>query len=384
MSQYTAQSVLEKPAIFHSLIQSLGDIPDQRSDQGKRFDLAYLIGLVIFGLIKGKVSIEACVEFGCSRKRWFSRWFDTTHGVPDATTISRALAVTPASDVIRAVNRFTEIVDDVSIEMGVSIDGKTVKAISELKKGCRHFISIFSHTTCHILDQEGVVSKENEITATPRLLSRQFLPGTMITADALLTQTKITKAIRKSEADYLLAVKGNHSYLEDVFRTTFADPLTKVTRETFTEGRKTRDVSTTISLTSDLDLAELQDQGWCDLTLVGKLHRVGKRTTKRTGVNVDETIFFITSREGLTPNQAYQFLRNHWHIENKLHWQKDVTWREDRQRTRTGHAPGVLSYLRSFALQCVRTKYDSVTRAIESFTERPQTYLNLLTQLQLV
>lgn len=384
MSQYTAQSILKKPVVFRSLVDILRTVPDHRSDRGKRFDLAYLISLVLLGLIKGKVSIEACVEFGCSRKRWFSRWFDTIHGVPDATTIGRALAVTPASDVIQAVNRFTEIVDGVSIEAGVSIDGKTVKAISELKKGCRHFISLFSHATCHILDQEGVVSKENEITATPRLLSRQFLPGTMVTADALLTQREVTRAIRKSGADYLLVVKGNHSYLQDIFRPTFADPLTRTISGIFRENRKTRTIKTAVHLTNDLDLPELTTQGWCDLALVGRLHRTGVRVTKRARTKVDETIFFITNKEDLTPNQAYQFLRNHWHIENKLHWQKDVTWREDRQRTKTGHAPSILSYLRSFALQCIKTEYDSVTRAIESFTERPQTYLNLLTQLQLV
>ena len=384
MSQYTAQSTLEKPEVFLSLVSVLRTVPDHRSDRGKRFELAYLIGLILLGLIKGKVSLDACVKFGRARKKWLSRWFDTTHGVPDATTIGRALAATSVQDVIQAVNRFIRVVDGVSIEVGVSLDGKTVKAISEIKRSCRHFVSIFSHTTCRILDQEGVVSKENEITATPRLLGRLDLIGTMVTADALLTQKKITKAIRKSGADYLLVVKGNHQYLQDIFKTTFADPLTEVVTGMFHENRRTRNIQTTITLTNSLDLDELHSDGWRDLALVGKLYRVGERITKRATTRVDETVFFITSREDLTPKQAYQFLRDHWHIENKLHWQKDVTWREDRQRAKTGQTPGILSYLRSFALQCIRAKYDSVTKAIESFTEKPRTYLNLLTQLQLV
>ena len=86
----------------------------------------------------------------------------------------------------------------------------------------------------------------------------------------------------------------------------------------------------------------------------------------------------------MTPEQAYQFLRHHWHIENKLHWQKDITWAEDRQRIKTGYAPEILSYLRSFALQCIKQKYESVTKAIEHFTEEPRSYLNLLTTLQIV
>lgn len=384
MTQYTAPNLLVKPVVFHSLLDFLRTVPDHRCDQGKRFELAFLIGILLLGFLKGKTSVAACVHLAASRHTWFTRWFDLTHGIPNATTIGRALAVTFPQDVIVAVNRFFTTIEGVVVEAGVSLDGKTIKAISELQTGCKHFLSLFSHTTCRILDQEGVVRKENEITATPRLLQRHCLLGTMVTADALLTQRRITQAIRRSGADYLLVVKDNHHFLQDILETTFNDHLTQTTTAVFREHRKTRDITTTISVTSDMDLAELAISGWHDLALAGKLHRVGTRVTKRARTTVDETIFFITSRADLTPAVAYQFLRNHWHIENKLHWQKDVTWREDRQRTKTGHAPSILSYLRSLALDCIRQKYTSVTQAIEQFTEQPQTYLNLLTQLQLV
>jgi predicted transposase YbfD/YdcC len=384
MNQFTAPQLLEKPAVFHSLISVFRQIPDQRSDQGKRFELAYLLGIVLLGFLKGKTSIESCVSFAAARKKWFSRWFDTTHGIPDATTIGRALATTIPQDLIRVVNQFMTSIEGAVIEKGVSLDGKTIKAISELRHGCRHFISLFSHTTCRILDQEGVIKKENEITATPRLLSRHVLVGTMVTADALLTQTKITQAIRGSGGDYLLVVKGNHPDLQQILAPTFTDPLTRKTVDIFYENRKTRQIETVITTTCDVDLDDLHRQGWKNIAMVGKLERKGTRTTKRTQEVINETIYFITSRERLTPKGAYQFLRNHWHIENKLHWQKDVTWKEDRQRTKTGHSPSVLSYFRSFAIQCIRQHYQSVTQAIEQFTEQPQTYLNLLTRLQIV
>jgi predicted transposase YbfD/YdcC len=384
MTQFTAQTIPDKPAVFHSLTDYLRTIPDQRCDQGKRFELAYLLGIVLLGFLKGKTSVEACVSFATARKKWFSRWFDITHGVPDATTIGRACATTIPQDLIRVVNQFMESIEGIIIETGVSIDGKTIKAISELKDGCRHFISLFSHTTCRILDQEGVVKKENEITATPRLLNRQVLVGTMVTADALLTQTKITQAIRDSGGDYLLVVKGNHPDLQQVLAPTFTDPLTRKSVGIFYETRKTRQIETVITTTRDVDLNDLHHQGWQNIALVGRLERRGVRTTKRAVEEVNETLYFITSRKGLTPKAAYQFLRNHWHVENKLHWQKDVTWKEDRQRTKSGQAPSILSYFRSLALQCIRQKYTSTTQAIEQFTERPQTYFSLLTSLKIV
>lgn len=384
MTQCTAHTKLNKSAVLTSLIECFKLVPDHRSDQGKRFELAFLLSIVFLGFLKGKTSIEACVGFAQARKRWLTRWFDLTHGIPADTTIGRALAVTFPSDLIRAVNQFLASYEGVTIEAALSLDGKTVKAISEIKEGFRHFLSLFSHTTCRILDQEGVTGKENEITATPRMMVRNVLVGSIVTADALLTQTRVTQSIRQAGGDYLLIVKDNHRDLKDILAPTFTDPLTKTVVDIFYEMRKDRQVETVVTLTQDLDLAALQQDGWCDLAVVGKLERRGKRLSKRTQTIINETIYFISSRAELTPQAAATFIRQHWHIENKLHWQKDVTWREDRQRTKTGEAAGILSYLRSLALSCIKQKYTSVTQAIETFTEKPKAYLALLTQLHLV
>lgn len=384
MSKFTAQSLVVKPLVFDSLLSALDGVPDNRGDQGKRYPLSLLIGLPLLGFIKGKTSLEACVMFGEARERWLVKWFDLGHGIPCATTISRALAVTSPQDVIRAVNQFIRSVEGIVIEAGVSIDGKTVKAISELKRGVKHFITLFTHNSCRVLDQEGVSRKENEITATPRMLERHCLLGSMVTADALLTQTRITQAIRGSMADYLLIVKGNHPELQNIFEPTFNDPLTQANKQTFKENRRTRSIKTTIALTTDVDLDELQKQGWRDIAIVGKLERKGWRITKRTKTRINETIYFISSRATLIPRQTYRLIRDHWHVENKLHWQKDVTLKEDRQRTKTGNAPSILSYLRSLAIQFIRQEYHSVTQAIEDFTERPNTYTKLLIQQKIV
>lgn len=384
MHQCTAQTLFRKQEVFHTLIDFLGQIPDHRSDQGKRFSLPLIVCIVLFGFLKGKTAMEACVQFATTRRSWFARWFDLTHGVPNATTVTRALAVALPQDLITAVNHFTEAVDGIIVHTGISMDGKTIRAISGLKEGCKHFISLFSHNTCRILDQEGVISKENEITASPRMLERNCLLGSMVTADALLTQTRITKAIRQSGGDYLLVVKDNHPDLQEIFEPTFSDPLTHVVTDRWCEGRTTRHIHTTITLTQDVDIDDLHSRGWMDITVIGKLTRSGTRVNKGNLTEITETIFFISSRKDLTPQQAYTFLRSHWHIENKLHWQKDVTWREDRSRAKCGNTPSILSYLRSFALQCLRKQYPSMTQAVETFTEQPKVYLNLLASLQLV
>jgi len=384
MNKSTVHKLFNKEEISSSLVLHLDSVVDHRSDQGKRFSLPYIICIVLLGFIKGKVSIESCVRFASVRKRWFAHWFDMDHGIPNATTIVRALSVTSPQDIIKSVNRFMMSIEGVVIEAGVSLDGKTIRAISELEDGCKHFLSLFSHTTCRIIDPEGVTTKENEIPATPRLLERHTLLGSMVTGDALLTQTNITHAIQEAGADYWLIVKNNQPGLRDILEYTFKDPLAKKSCDIFHQTRKTRQIKTVITTTKDLDLKDLHKQGWEGIALVGKLERIGIRTHKGNQKHINETSYFISSRKDLTPKQAYQFIRNHWHIENKLHWQKDVTWKEDRQRARTGNTPNILSYLRSLALQFIKQKHHSVTQAIDTFAEQPKQYLNLLTQLQIV
>lgn len=180
MSKHTAQSLIIKASVFSSLVSALEMVPDHRSDQGKRFSLSYIIGLVLLGFLKGKTSIESCSMFGKARMKWLVRWFDVTHGVPDPTTIARALKVTEVMDVVTCVNQFLESIEGVVVDSGISVDGKTVKAISDLKEGCKHFLSMFSHDSCRLLDQEGVTRKENEITATPRMIQRHTLIGSIV------------------------------------------------------------------------------------------------------------------------------------------------------------------------------------------------------------
>lgn len=384
MKQYTAQETINKLENDFTLVEELCQVPDKRSDQGKRHSLGLILSLVLLGFLKGKTSIEACCEFGGYRLSWFEEWFgDLPHGIPDPTTVSRALAVTDPEDVVWATNRFFNSLIT-RLESVMSLDGKTIRAIHACKNAvATHMLSLFSDMG-RVVDQEGVATKENEITAAPRLLSRQVLLGATITADALLTQKRVTKAIIDNHGEYLLPVKDNHPDLQAVIRPTFTDPLSQIKTATTTENRKTRVVTTTIALTSSIDTQALRDEGWEGISQVGKLTRTGWRIYKGRRTHIDETIYVIASDPGLTPQEALTINRKHWGVENKLHWQKDYTFGEDRQRARIKHTPALLSYLRSVAVSLLRQLYDSITKALNQFAEQPEVYQQMLTSLKIV
>ena len=384
MNKYTAQKETKEVEVITTLVEQLCQVPDNRSDQGKRHSLELILSIVLLGFLKGKTSVEACCDFAKYRIGWFRDWFDQIpHGIPNPTTVSRALEVTDPEPLVLAVSQFfNQLIK--KFEEVMSLDGKTIRAIHTCKDCCiSHMLSLFS-SLGRVVDQEGVVKKENEITAAPRLLSRQVLYGITVTADALLTQKRITKSIIESYGDYLLPVKDNHPDLQEIIEPTMFDPLSKLETASITESRKTRQVTTTITLTKSFDTKALREEGWIGISQLGKLEREGFRIHKNRRTEINESIYLIASDPKLTPEKALEINREHWGIENKLHWQKDYTLAEDRQRSRKKHSPEILSYLRSTAISILRQLYSSITKALNQFNEQPRAYKKMLTTLNIV
>ena len=74
-----------------------------------------------------------------------------------------------------------------------------------------------------VLAQMKVEDKSNEITAIPALLELLDITGSIITIDAMGTQTEIAKKIIDKKADYVLTLKANHptiySQVQEWFKT---------------------------------------------------------------------------------------------------------------------------------------------------------------------
>ena len=83
------------------------------------------------------------------------------------------------------------------------------------------------------------------------------------------------------------------------------------------------------------------------------------------------------------PTQIARYVRNHWHIENRLHWVRDTTYREDHSRTRTGNAPRVMASLRDLAISTLRqhgrNNIAQGLRHMSRDTTRPLTLLGIPT-----
>ena len=81
---------------------------------------------------------------------------------------------------------------------------------------------------------------------------------------------------------------------------------------------------------------------------------VDARPDGKKGKKTVEVVYLITSDRGADPATLAARVRGHWHIENKLHWVRDVTYQEDNSLVRTGNAPRVMATLRSLAISLLR------------------------------
>jgi predicted transposase YbfD/YdcC len=199
------------------------------------------------------------------------------------------------------------------------------------------------------LGQVKVDEKSNEITAIPKLLNVLALKGCLVTIDAMGCQREIAAQIIAKEADYLLAVKGNQGCLEeDAERTVrFTKPVSEWTEDDFGHGRIEQRKCMLYNDLSSIDNAS----AWKNLTAIVRIEAT--RYFKSSGKEEKETRPYITSsRENA--EVIGRGVRSHWGIENNLHWQLDVSFREDESRKRDGYAAQNFSILNRIALNLIK------------------------------
>ena len=307
------------------------------------------------------------------------------HGIPDPT-ISRLLGRLEPDDLVRIYLQFLDTLG-VTPSDTMSYDGKTMRAVSG-EGTVRHILSFFSHGQHLALGQVGVDGKGREIPAFEQLLKQgeasDLVAGKLLLGDALHTQKATVKATLKAGADYLFVVKGNQRCLgQEIAAELAAANQANLGTFSYTDTTRKRDVTTTVTVLHAARSATGQPQEllpsltrsnhWDGVATIGQLHRTGTRIGKDGTTHlVDETIGLIGSRT-LTAEDAATHLRNHWCIENNLHWTKDVVFAEDKHTLSRGNAPQVMSWLRSMCISlCNALKLRSISDTIHNLEKSPK------------
>jgi predicted transposase YbfD/YdcC len=353
----------ESPATFHD---HFGDLKDPRVERTRRHPLINILFIAVCGVLCGANSFAAIHEFGDDRKTWLARFLDLSNGIPCEDTFRRVLARLDPAAFEKALLAWMQSVQEITASRLIAIDGKTLRGSYNRQDGkaAIHMVSAWATENKLSLGQVVVDEKSNEITAIPALLEVLELSGAIVTIDAMGCQKEIAAKIRERGGDYVLAVKQNQPTLYEQVREAIdagleqdAEQIDEHGTDEKGHGRRETRTYAVFPAPEGVDPEGL----WQDLSAVGVTF--SERTDSRGRTSLEER-YYILSRQ-LSAQEFADAVRGHWSIENQLHWQLDVSFREDESRVRTGHAAANLSVIRRFALGLLKRETEC-RRGIET------------------
>ncbi len=367
-----------------SLTAVFASLPDPRERSGRRYDLPFLLTCLVAALLCNCNSTRAvgqwCREHHALLRRVFG---PRRHLTPSDSLYRRLLPRLSAQHLEWALAAWVHATRPSEDTEPVAVDGKTVRGAAAPQQAAPHLLAFCTHTSQETLLQAPVGEKTNEIPVAQALVPDLSWNGRVCTADALHTQTAFVRAIRAAGGHVVLTVKDNQPTLAADLATLFADPLTRVCEAETLDCHRGRRERRRLRVSSDLTAYLATDSPWPDIAQVAHLTRTveTRGTTGAPATVRTETVSLITTlpAEHASPARLLDLVRGHWHIENGLHYVRDVTFGEDRSRLRTGNAPQILAALRNLVITLIhRSGSHEIAASRRAFAYHPRRALALL------
>ena len=393
-----ALSQVETPAQWHgeprteamaaprlrSLFECLGEVPEYRRARGKRYALHTVLALAVAARLAGYRGVTAFAEFaGLLSQDQLEAvgafWSESKqrYTAPSITTFHNILAALPPQTLDNAISQWTG--QHSTARTPVAMDGKDLRGASkQTEQGRPMMVAAVEHGTALVLAQVEVESKSNEIPAVRELSSGLDLTGRIVTLDAMHAQHDTARCLLGRRADYVLsAIKDNQQTIfEDLAAIDWSDAPWHETVDKG-HGRIERRRCAVV------DLCGAEWNGYADLYGRRQAMRIEReRETLKTGKRSIEVTYSLTSlsAERAGPKELLGLVRNHWHIENRVHYVRDFPYDEDRCRAYVRHLPRNLACLTNAAIAIVRcnARFRYLPEANRHYAARAQEALDTI------
>jgi predicted transposase YbfD/YdcC len=350
-----------------SIIHYFRKLKDPRRKERCLHELQDIIAIALCATIAGAQDWQEIVTFGEKRIDWLKRFLKLPNGIPSHDTFERVFDLINPQAFQRCFRHWVEAIRAVLPIKHIAIDGKTLRSSGTDKLKTLHLVSAWASTQQLSLGQVAVDDKSNEITAIPELLDLLDIKGAIVTIDAMGCQKAIAQKIAENGGHYLLTVKDNQEHLLTDIQQSISEAAEKkfagVEHDTYEthekgHGREERRSYLILRLTDGIRNAE----AWTKLTTIGMCY--SERTVN--GATSEEVRYFIGSKEASARTYA-KALRNHWGIENSLHWQLDITFDEDDNRVTKRNGAENLALLRRLTLSLLKAHPDKKSIAKKRF-----------------
>lgn len=330
-------------------------VPDHRVTGRCTYPLADLLTIALLTYICGGEDYVDMSMFAHVRARDFDLLKDCDTS-PSPDTFERLMSAVAPEHIERCLIDYGRSFLNTLAEKQIVIDGKKLRGTAPKMRGTKgdYLMNAFVSENHIMIGQLSVKDKENEIVAIPKIIEKLDIEEAVVSIDAIGTQVNIAQEILDKKAHYFLAVKDNQGALNEAIIDAFKynKPTDTASQMEADHGRiETRDCRI-------LDVSAIEDKGvssrWPGLKTLVEI-----TSTVDYGDHTATTIRRYISDENF-PKAAYfnMLARGHWSIENQLHWNLDVTFKEDACRARKGYAAQNLSAIRKLAMQIVKSHSD--------------------------
>ena len=338
------------------LLEHFSELEDPRIDRNIKHNMMDIITIAICAVIANANDWNEIETWAFCKKDWLRTFLVLPNGIPSHDTFNRFFSSVDPQEFLRCFSSWIHAIGLIVEGTVISIDGKRLRRSHDERfgKSALHLVSAWASDLHLSLGQVKTADKSNEITAIPELLNLLSIKGCIITIDAMGCQKEIATQIVDKKADYVLALKGNHGDLHDDVKTYFDEA----------EKSNFKNKNCAIFQTLEKDHGRIEKRilvatndirwlngknDWKGLKSIVMVTSERKEKAKKS----IERRYYITS---VAPNaeKIGQYIRSHWSIENKLHWQLDVNFKEDQSRMRNKNSGENFAAIRRMAISLLK------------------------------
>lgn len=336
--------------------ECFSDLPDPRAENALH-DLRELLFIALLATLCGATSCSDMALFARTKAYLLQPILGLKYGFPSHDTFSRVFRMLDAQAFERSFRAFMKAfaaAAKIKQPRGVvALDGKALRRGYERGKSHMPPVMVTAWAAQTRMALANVLAPgNNEAAGALQLIELLQLKGCVVTADALHCHRAMAKAIVTRGGDYVLAVKNNQPALLRDAKTAISVGLRQgapsATTRDAAHGRREKRTALVVPVAT---MAEQHD--------FPGLKAVARITSKRGTDKAVERYFLMSQR--YSHQEVLRIVREHWSIENRLHWPLDVVLDEDLARNRKDNAPANLAVLKRLALNLARAHPDTKT-----------------------
>ena len=331
-------------------------LEDPRQTNKSVYPLQEILLLVLCGVLSGADDWVAIALYGEKKLDFLRRFLPYENGTPSHDQLGYLFG---RIDEKRFQQCFINWVTCVrqAIKGVVAIDGKTLRrSFDEAgKKGAIHMVSAWCSEQNLVLGQVKVAEKSNEITAIPELLDLLQIRGAIVTIDAMGCQREIARQIIDKKADYIFSLKGNQGTLRDDVELFFKEQIERNYGDTTVSCHETVEKShgrieiRKVTVCTDIEWLR-QRHEWAGLASI-----IMVEYSAEEGGKTRRDVRFHISSLRVEAEVMGACIRDHWGVENGLHWVMDMVFRDDECRIRKDSAPANFATIKHMASNILRS-----------------------------